>query len=105
MGLLKQPHPRILPVICNRGWRLVNLGMCVYFDVRWGRWHPTISQRIERARGTLVLATSLLYILVFKPEGHILHVFYFLGIFHYLPLYCKSFVVSNVHFLKISESF
>ena len=40
MGLLKHPHPRILPVICNEGWRLVNLGIYVYFDVRWGRRHP-----------------------------------------------------------------
>ena len=40
MGSLKHPHPRILPVICNVGRRLVNLGIYVYSDMRWGRRHP-----------------------------------------------------------------
>ena len=30
VGLLRHPHPRILPVNRNRGWRLVNLGIYVY---------------------------------------------------------------------------
>ena len=40
VGSLRHPHPRILPVNRNRGWRLVNLGIYVYFDVEWGRRHP-----------------------------------------------------------------
>ena len=37
----------LLPVNRNRGWRLVNLGIYVYFDVEWGRRYPTFSQRKE----------------------------------------------------------
>ena len=40
VGSLRHPHPRILPVNRNRGWRLVNLGIYVYFDVEWGRRYP-----------------------------------------------------------------
>ena len=44
MGLLKHPHPRISPVLCNGGRRLVNLDIYVYFDMRWGGGTPIISQ-------------------------------------------------------------
>ena len=62
VGSLRHPHPRILPVNRNRGWRLVNLGIYVYFDVEWGRRYPHLFSKEGGGRLTNFRAISSLQV-------------------------------------------